>query len=333
VKSGRGLFLAPHVGYARRTKAGNAYGIALYGNGGMNTSYPASAGGGAGTFYGGSTGINLEQLFVAPTYAGKWNAKSAWGISPIFVYQRFEAKGLSNFGSMVADGTPDNLTNRGVSTSTGFGVRLGLQTSATPKLTLGAAYQPKIKMSRFDKYSDLFAQRGRFDIPANGSVGLAYKTGPDAVVAFDIQEILYSKVASVGNPFSNLAKGLAGDPSYLLGADNGPGFGWRDETVYKLGYQWVAAPGWTTRAGISYGRQPIPDSQTLFNILAPGVEEWHFAAGVSHSTGKDSEWTVAATFAPSKTVTGPNPLEVTGQQTISLKMRQLDFEANWAKHL
>lgn len=332
-KSGRDIFVIPHLGYARELKSGGSFGIAAYGNGGMNTSYPSSAGGGAGTFYGGSAGVNLEQLFIAPTYARKWNAGSAWGVSPIFAYQRFEAKGLSSFGRMVADGTPDNLTDRGVSTSTGAGIRLGVQAEGAANLTLGASYQTKIRMSRFDKYSDLFAQRGRFDIPPTGTIGLAYKTAPTSVVAFDIQKIWYSEVPSVGNPFSDLYKGLAGDPTYLLGGENGAGFGWRDMTVYKLGYQWQAAPTWTTRAGISYGRQPIPDSEALFNILAPGVEEWHFTAGFTHSAGKDSEWTLAATYAPAKTVTGPNPLDAPGQQTISLKMRQLDVEANWAKRL
>jgi long-chain fatty acid transport protein len=234
---------------------------------------------------------------------------------------------------MVADGTPDNLTDRGVSTSTGAGIKFGVQAAAAANLSVGASYQTKIRMSRFDKYSDLFAQRGRFDIPATGTIGLAYKTAPTSVVAFDIQKIWYSKVPSIGNPFSNLYKGLAGDPRHLLGGENGAGFGWRDMTVYKLGYQWQAAPTWTTRAGVSYGRQPIPKSETLFNILAPGVPEWHFTAGFTHPSGKDSEWSLAATFAPAKTVTGPNPLDVPGQQDISLKMHQLDLEVNWAKRL
>ena len=39
-------------------------------------------------------------------------------------------------------------------------------------LTLGATWQSKTKMSRFDKYSGLFADQGSFDIPANSTVAL-----------------------------------------------------------------------------------------------------------------------------------------------------------------
>mgnify|MGYP000122623266 CR=1 FL=1 len=36
-----------------------------------------------------------------------------------------------------------------------------------------------------------------------------------------------------------------GDPTYLLGGDNGPGFGWQDMTVYKAGVQIAGSNGWT----------------------------------------------------------------------------------------
>ena len=85
-------------------------------------------------------------------------------------------------------------------------------------------------------------------------------------IAVDVQQVLYSGVASVGNP---LLPNLMQSP---LGTDGGAGFGWEDMTTIKGGVQLRAGEGWTWRAGYSYGSQPIPESEVLFNILAPGVD-------------------------------------------------------------
>ena len=327
VKSRRDWFAVPHAGYNSPLSPTSSVGICIYGNGGMNTSYPGSAGGGAGTFYGGSTGVNLEQLFITPTYSSKFSESAAWGIAPIFAYQRFEAKGLKNFGPFTADADADKLTDNGVDTSTGMGFKLGIQDEVKRGLTLAASYQSKIKMSRFKKYEDLFAGQGRFDIPPTATIGLAYKTDPKSVLAFDVQTIWYSKVPAVHNPFKNLLEGP--DTTGLLGDDKGAGFGWRDVTVAKLGYQRELCPAWTVRGGVSYGRQPIPSSEVLFNILAPGVEQWHFTGGFTHPTGKRSEFSMSFLFAPAVKVKGANPMEAPGQQTVELKMHEFEAEASW----
>lgn len=326
------VFGVPHLAYNRMLNSRSSLGITISGNGGMNTTYPASAGGGYGTFGGGQAGVNLEQLFLSPTYAYSLDSRTSVGVAAIFSYQRFEARGLRNFGGFTASGTANNLTNNGDDHSLGLGVRFGILSDVTPKLSLALAYQAQVTMEKFKKYSDLFAGRGGFDIPASITGGFAYKTTPTSVLAFDVQHIWYSAVHSIGNPFANLFKGMATrDPSYLLGGDNGPGFGWRDMTVFKLGYQWQANRDWTLRTGVAYGNQPVRSSEVLFNILAPGVQEWHFTLGCTKSMGKSGELSFAAMYSPTKGVGGPNPLEVPGQQTIDLAMHQLEFEISWGK--
>ena len=44
-------------------------------------------------------------------------------------------------------------------------------------------------MSEFERYKNLFAEQGDFDIPSNYAVGLSYKVKPNIGVAFDIQRI------------------------------------------------------------------------------------------------------------------------------------------------
>ena len=140
-------------------------------------------------------------------------------------------------------------------------------------------------------------------------------------MVFDVQQIYYSGVASISNPISNIGPGN-------LGTNNGAGFGWEDMTVYKLGYQWSTSSDWTWRVGYSYGKQPIPDSEVLFNILAPGVIEQHITFGFTNKLSPTSEWNFAAMYAPSKSVTGTNPLWPT--QTVELKMYEYQVEASYS---
>jgi long-chain fatty acid transport protein len=321
VQSDTEYFLVPSIGATWTQKDGSALGLATFINGGLNTSYREDANLGTGTFGAGPTGINIEQLFVSGTYARKLGDKASVGLSTMFVMQKLTASGMGAFVGYVPHAAPYHLSDQGESVSTGFGVRLGAQTEIAPKLTLAASYQPKIKMTKFHDYSDLLADHGNFDIPENYTVGLALKTSPTSALCFDVRQINYSGVPSLGNPASNLSNGL--------GSTDGPGFGWRDMTVYKVGYQWQATDKWTGRAGVSYGRQPVPSKEVFFNILAPAVQEWHFALGATKKITPSSEFSISAFYAPSKTVTGVHPLKPT--QTISIEMHQVEIEIGYSK--
>lgn len=327
VKSLDDNFVLPQVSWSRRLDDKSAVGLAFYGNGGLNTTYP-----GTGTFYGGATGVNLIQIFLTPTYARAFGKRFALGVSLTTSFQTFRATGLSAFGPFVSDGTPNDLTNRGADGSWGVGGRIGALYDASPRLTFGAAYQSVTSQSKFANYSDLFAQQGAFNIPATATVGLAWKVTAPSAVAFDVEHISYGRIASVANPFANLNVGLAtGNPSYLLGGANGPGFGWRDTTFYKLGYQIDLSRNVTLRTGAAYGVQPIPPSEVLFKILAPAVTEWHYALGATVKNATQGEWSLALLDVPTGSVSGPNPLEVPGAQRITLSMHQFEIEAGFAR--
>ena len=162
VQSGRENFLIPEFGYNRMINANLSLGVSVYGNGGMNTTYPQgnfNCGAGPGTANmlcgSGELGVDLMQLIVAPTFAYKLNADHAVGVSLLLGYQRFKANGLQAFQGISS--APGSVTNNGYDSSTGFGLRLGYQGRVMPELTLGAAYAPKMNMGRFDKYKGLFA--------------------------------------------------------------------------------------------------------------------------------------------------------------------------------
>jgi long-chain fatty acid transport protein len=310
IKSGSTLFVIPSLAANWSLGDNRAFGISIYGNGGMNTNYDNP------TFGFKPTGVDLSQLFVAPTFAFKAGAKHSFGVTPILSYQRFEANGLLAFGPFSS--APTKLSNNAHTNSFGLGARVGYLGEWMDFLSVGASYQTKVKMGEFDDYAGLFAEQGDFDIPANWTVGVAL--GFEQMgLAFDVQQMMYSDIKSVGNPMlPNLQRARLGDA-------NGAGFGWEDMTVFKGGIYFQTSGGWTWRAGYSNGKQPIPKSEVLFNILAPGVIEQHLTAGFSKSIGGDKEISVAIMRAFSKTVSGGNPLDFPGQQTIELKMDQWEF--------
>ncbi len=317
VKSNTNWFIIPSLGANWMLNSYSSVGVSIFGNGGMNTNYPTDTFGGTSP-----TGVNLQQLFVAPTYAIKLVPQQAIGITPILAYQQFQAKGLQAFGGFSND--PSSLTNTGYDNSYGYGVKIGYQGEIVPRLNVGVSYQSRIYMSKFNKYSGLFAEGGAFDIPSNWTIGLAYKATPALAILFDVQRINYSEIKSINNPM------LPNLQTSQLGDSNGPGFGWQDMTIYKLGVQWKSSDQWTWRAGYSLGTQPIPDSEVLFNILAPGVITQQASVGFTTAVNSSQDLNFALTRAFPTSVNGANPLEAPGQQTIQLKMDQWQIAASYS---
>ena len=180
-------------------------------------------------------------------------------------------------------------------------------------------------------YSDLYAQAGGFDIPSTIKAGLSFKTSDSVTLNLDVEQIGYSEIDSVSNPIMNLLTGCftanpqaAPETSGCLGGPNGAGFGWEDMTVYKVGVSVKSSDRNTWRFGYSYGEQPIPSSEVLFNILAPGVMEQHFTLGWTGVRPNGNIMSLSFMYAPKSTVSGANTFDPF--QTIELKMSQLDLE-------
>lgn len=331
--SGSNHHFVPEVGYVTQLDPVWTAGITVYGNGGMNTDYPGgqtSCGNPSGNVANPMCGsgrltMDLMQLIVAPTVSFKLAPDHAIGISPLLAYQRFKMSGLQAFDNAPQfppmTGNPGYVTDNGYDSSSGIGLRVGYQGRIGP-VTLGAAYSPRLNMGTLDKYKGLFAGQGDFDIPANYGLGVAVTVMPALTLALDWTRIAYSGVPSVGNPSSNQAP---------LGSANGPGFGWKDIDVFKLGVQWQVSPQWTLRAGYNKGDNPITAADVSFNIIAPGVTKTHYTLGGTMQLGGQSELTLAYMYAPKVSVTGysmlnaPNLLGAGngGQETIWMKQQSL----------
>ncbi len=329
VESDKPFFIIPSIGgnWLMDSQGNSTLGVSIYGNGGMNTEYPDS------TFYTNKpTGVNLSQLFTDVTYSTKLNENHSVGISLMGGFQMFEANGLESFSGYSSD--PTKLTGNDLDYSYGFGFKVGYLGQLTDALTVGLQYQSKMYMTEFEEYAGLFAEAGDFDVPSVWTAGIAYEISREVTLVADVKRINYSEVKAINNgldkfQFDEMGALVGG----LLGSDDGAGFGWQSMMIYKLGVEYSPyRSNWVYRAGGSYGKQPIPDSEMMFNILAPGVTETHVTAGVSRFIDKRKGNAIHVSFmyAPEGEVVGSNPMEVPGAQEISLNMSQFEFSLGYS---
>lgn len=332
-RSRRETFLIPEFGLSRPIGERLGFGLSVYGNGGLNTTYDPGRYSCVLTGFSnnqlcgqGGLGVDLIQLVVAPSLAWRFTEQQAVGASLLLTAQQFQAQGLQAFDNTIPlfdfTSRKGKVSNRGKDRSYGAGLRVGyLGRFFGERLSLGASYATRTRMSRFTKYEGLFAERGDFDIPSNWSLGLALRLAPRWTLALDLNRIRFSEVRSVGNPSAAPA---------LLGEAGGPGFGWRDVDVIKLGLAWQATPDLVLRAGVNVGDNPIRSADVTFNILAPGVVRKHFTLGFTQRLDEASELTGTFMVAPRESVRGTSFFDqafgvpgIGGEETI--RMRQLSL--------
>lgn len=304
------LFGIPNFGYARKLNDRATFGFALYAAGGMNTTYPTDVYNTLVPGGFGKTGIDLMQVGLSPALSYKVTDMVSVGIAPIFSVSRFKATGLGAFG----------VGNNGYDWAYGVGGRVGFQVKPTSAFSFGAYYQSRIYMSKFDKYAGLFAEQGDFDIPASAGAGVAFKPVSNLTLTGAYKHIWYSKVNSIGNPGTNFFLPAA------FGANNGPGFGWKDVDVFSVGATYDVNEKLTVRAGYSYNTAPIKSTDVTFNILAPAVVQHHFTGGASIKLSDNLTLDLAGMVAPSKKVSGVD-MGPGSTNAINLKMWQVEGSA------
>jgi len=291
--SGSEYFPVPNISYNLPLANGNVLNISAYGNGGMNTDFSNPVFGIA------PAGIDLSQLFISATYAGT-SGNLSWGIAPTLAIQTFKAEGLGNF---LVTGTDRDW-------SYGGGLRAGIVYQASPTVSLGLSGQTKMYMSKFDEWATLFEDAGSFDIPASITAGIAWKARPNLTLMMDVQRIFYSGVPAISNP--------AGPPP--LGLPGGPGFGWDNINVLKLGLEWKANDQMTWRAGYAYSENPVGPEDVVLGVLAPGVVTHHLTAGGTYAVSDSNSIDFAVEYAPKQTVTGGS---------VAIDMSQISLSVGW----
>jgi long-chain fatty acid transport protein len=323
------LFLVPELGGNLMLGARHAIGLAVYGNGGT-TRYAENP----LTELDGSSpaGLEFRQAIVAPTWAFKVGEHNSFGIALNIVRQRIQARGFEHFDDSFFSLTPGAVTGRGHDHSNGVGFRIGWMGHVTPELALGAAWQPRIRMQRFERYRGLLPDGGSFDVPESWVLGAALKASKAFAVTMDVQRILYAGTRAFGNRADCFL-----EETCLLGSLEGPGSGWRNVTVLKLGFDYALTPELKLRAGAAYLRQPIPPSQTLLNAFSPAVTEKHLTLGLTWQPAPGHEFTLSYMHAFEGKVNGedsvpPGPIPGGvggGEADLRMKQRALGLAWGW----
>lgn len=270
-------------------------------------------------------GIDYMVMEMAPTIAYKLNETHSFGASFVMAAARFEAFGLQLFSSFTPSNTTDRLTEKGKDWSLGAGARIGYLGNFGD-FSLGFQYTSKIWMSKFDLYSELFAEGGRMNVPANVGLGASFKVIPDLTLAMDITHTFYEDTKAIGNLGPNLAGDPAGPTEFgtrELGTSDGLGFGWENQTVYKLGAEYQYSENVILRAGWNYGKTPInEDREIIFNLLAPATVEHHMTMGMTYMLSSDMELNGSFIHAFSNELSGPTYISDDGSNLGRMKMDQ-----------
>lgn len=319
VESESTQFFLPELGFNFNPGERVAVGVTIYGNGGMNTDYPGgqiNCGAGAANIMcgTGSLGVDMMQLIVAPYIAHKITDSLSIGISPQIAYQTFEVRGLHAYDSALYSSAPGSVTNNGQDTSMGWGMKVGVHYEK-PQFSAGVYYSNRIFMEEFSKYKGLFAQQGDFDIPSHLGLGFGYRFSPKLRLAFDVQKILYGEIKSIAN-----------EPTVPVpfGYTEGPGFGWEDVLVYKLGAEFALNDTLALRGGVNYGKKPMSEEDATLSILAPATPELHITGGATYSFGS-SEITGHLMYAPEEDLSGDSMLPAGGTDTVAMSQLMIGF--------
>jgi len=319
-----GIYMMPSIG-ASWNKGDLSYGFTMVPVGGGGSRYEPniynSIISGADTSE--KMGVSLVVMNINPTIAYKLDENNSVGATLVIGLQVFKSYGLSYFQTFTESDSPDRLTDQGTDISYGAGVRLGwMGNFMNDKLSLGAAYTSQTYMSEFEDYSELFAEQGKLNTPGNIGIGASYKFKDDLTVALDINYVMYEDIAAISNPGPGQGAGgalyVTGPEANQLGFDEGLGFGWENQTVYKLGVSYVYDTSWTVRGGWNYGKSPIhSDTDILFSMVAPATTEHHLTLGASYQFNEDIEFNFSYGHAFENTQHGPTYIGGSGEISMS----------------
>ena len=350
IDSGRNYFLIPNLAFSRRLPGNplaDVMALTLYANGGLNTEYhnvpgsptcealfalPVILGGpigkGDGVFCNRKASSDLNQAFLSLALAKRLGGVSV-GVAPIFALQTIKFNGLQLFEAFSA--APTAVSNNNYDFSYGGGVRAGIEFDATDHIRFGVAGTSRIWMSDFNSYRGILADAGDFDIPPSLQAGLAIDIMPRLTLMADYKRIWYSVIKSINNPSTKiLTAGL--NPANLLGGPDGPGFGWDDINIVKFGAEWRATQRLTFRGGFAYNEGPFSSRDVEVNILAPGIVQRHFTAGLSYELSNSWNLDLAGFYSPRETVAGselaiPAPLGAIGNPNHKIEIQGQGGEA------
>lgn len=293
------FFFNPHFGINKMISEDMSVGLVVYNKDASNVKFDRRVP------IIGATPPNLNYFQQDFAFIWSWKPHPCHSIGIAFdvLYQDLEVKGLQNLIPISV--RPANVTNNGHSNAWGFGATFGWRGDILPCLTVGATFQAKAHMNRFNKYSGFIPQFGRLNSPQVWKLGMAWRMLPCLTYALDYTHVGYSHVRALGNAFS-IAAGL--------GPNDGSGFGWKDTYFIRTGFDWKATECLNLRAGWRYSPTPIRASQATPNLLTMDTIENYLTMGGTYKIDecKELSFYYAHGFRHRINGTGSIPIQLGG---------------------
>ncbi|MEC7840478.1 MAG: outer membrane protein transport protein [Chlamydiota bacterium] len=247
------------------------------------------------------TGLEYIHETAGLLLAARFCEMHSFGIAINYNVQRLKIDGLEGFANTAFSTKPTKTTNRGYNYSGGAGVILGYLFE-WKCINIGASWQPKTSMRRFDKYSGFVVDNGAFDLPERFQTGIAYSPICGLTVAFDYEYIKWCDIPQLLNhTFPNLQNNL-------LGSKGGAGFAFDNQSFYRVGFEYELNPCWTVRAGFRHANSPVTSEWTAVNILTLDAMENVVTFGFTWRFNRCHELSMFYGLGMSKTVRGKNSI-------------------------
>lgn len=273
------------------------------------------------------TGFEFIDYTVAPVFAIQlWECLDV-GVSIDWQIERVKVTGLENFDNETLSLHPGHVTNRGHEYAHGVTATFGARWKLGDSLAIGATYRPKTHMSKLDRYDGFFVD-GKLDIPEQVGIGIAvwpFPCLPCFVVAFDWEWIHWSNIHGLSNTL------LHNNTFFALGTESGPAFGFRDQNIFRVGFEYYYDDWWSVRVGFQHANSPVRSSETFFNLLTLDcVENW-VTVGLTWRYDCWNEFSAFGAYGFEHEINGENviPLIPFGGGDVRLKERKYAVGLAW----
>lgn len=235
--------------------------------------------------------IELKTIFIQPTIAYQINDSYSVGFGLAYVTGLVDFNRNLSTSLTDANGDRSNVTIEASSVDA-WGANLGFMAKVNDELSLGVSYRTKIDLEARNEQADFkniptslqstFPDT-TFDadlvLPAELTLGLAYKLNDSTTLAFDLNRTFWSAYEDLTVVFDNGAGTSVNSRNY------------KDANTYRFGVQHQYNEQWILRGGIYFDESPVRDG--YFAPETPRNDSIGYTAGASYKYSENLELDVS----------------------------------------
>ena len=209
--------------------------------------------------------------------------------------------GLENFDNSTDSQHPGAVSNRKEDFNWGIAVTMGATYRITNCFTAGFTWQLRsTPYTRIKDYRGLIADDGKLSTPTRLVGGIYWKPCGCAGLAVDIEYLGWNKVNWWRHRFPSSQATLT---TYQFGTSKGPGFGWDDQIIARVGAD-IKCGCLTLRVGYHYSTELIPKDHTFFNTLGTNCVAQVGTVGLTMDMGCGQDLSLYYGYGVQRTLRG-----------------------------